>query len=409
MLVSTKKPIHSGAGHMFGITCVPSSVYSFLSRFKPLFTCAQGRHFIICCWIITGLLLETGSGCLKSILRYVPARISYWSALRFLRSTQWDEAVVVREAGTELLAELSPPADGILYLVGDPTLKGKRGLLHPLGKKTRINKFSPYIFAVETVIVVAAFGPYRIPVFAGVVDPAIPGHANKLFRQALREFKKPAWAKQVIVLGDAGTSATKTLQTIRQRGFDYVFAVPRSRKFTDGGSLRDLVTHLPKSRYRRCASYKPDGRRRDYWTYLKRSELKNLGHVTIVLSKPRRNDGPKSVKIIVTNLDSLGAGQICSVYARRWGVETTIKELKSGLHFGRMQVTKEPERVKRSLALSVLAYITVVWIYGRTPTTVRNFSLFHLKERFTQDVFREHNERTNSRWRRRLEKAKRAA
>ena len=47
---------------------------------------------------------------------------------------------------------------------------------------------------------------------------------------------------------------------------------------------------------------------------------------------------------------------ISSIYARRWGVEVTIKELKSGLHLGQMQVTKEAERVTRSVALSVMAY-----------------------------------------------------
>ena len=35
------------------------------------------------------------------------------------------------------------------------------------------------------------------------------------------------------------------------------------------------------------------------------------------------------------------------------------------------------------VALPVLAYQTLVWTYGRGPTTVRNFSIFHLKRRFT--------------------------
>ena len=34
----------------------------------------------------------------------------------------------------------------------------------------------------------------------------------------------------------------------------------------------------------------------------------NLGDVTIVLSKKRRNDGPKGVKILVTNLTEASAG-----------------------------------------------------------------------------------------------------
>jgi hypothetical protein len=35
---------------------------------------------------------------------------------------------------------------------------------------------------------------------------------------------------------------------------------------------------------------------------MRRATLHNLGDVTIVLSKKRRNDGPKGVTILVTNL-----------------------------------------------------------------------------------------------------------
>jgi hypothetical protein len=43
-----------------------------------------------------------------------------------------------------------------------------------------------------------------------------------------------------------------------------------------------------------------------------------------------------------------------------YNIEVTIKELKSGLHLGQMQVTKDKERVMRSVALSVLAYRLLV-------------------------------------------------
>jgi hypothetical protein len=48
------------------------------------------------------------------------------------------------------------------------------------------------------------------------------------------------------------------------------------------------------------------------------------------------------LKIIVTNLTEASAGAILGIYARRWKVEVTIKELQSALHLGQMQVTKEP-------------------------------------------------------------------
>jgi hypothetical protein len=78
------------------------------------------------------------------------------------------------------------------------------------------------------------------------------------------------------------------------------------------------------------ASFKPDQSRKNYWVYARRARLKPLGDVTIMLSKQRRNDGPKKIKLIVTNLDNPSASAILNAFARRWAVEVTFKELKSG-------------------------------------------------------------------------------
>src|SRR5215471_17064452 len=141
--------------------------------------------------------------------------------------------------------------------------------------------------------------------------------------------------------------------------------MPRTRKFTNGKHLRDLVQHLPKHCYYRRASHTPDGRRRDYWVFTRRATLHKLGDVTIVLSKKRRNDGPKKVKIIVTNLTAAHAGTILSIYAWRWGVEVTIKELKSGPHWGKRQERKGPERVPPSGPLRVVAYLLWARLYEK--------------------------------------------
>jgi hypothetical protein len=44
------------------------------------------------------------------------------------------------------------------------------------------------------------------------------------------------------------------------------------------------------------------------------------------------------VRLFVTNLKGVTASTVLSLYAWRWGVEVTIKELKGGLHLGQMQV-----------------------------------------------------------------------
>lgn len=309
----------------------------------------------------------------------------------------------------QTLPTLPPPADGVLYLIGDATLKGKRGPKYPLCRKARINEYGRYCFGFEMVLLVASWGKFRVPVAIACVDPKRKGHANILFRQMLRRFKPPAWAKRVVVLGDAGFAAKKTFQVIKWKKYGYVFAVSRTRKFADGKHLRDLVNYLPKKNYRRVASYKPDGRRQDYWIYRRRAEIKDLGEVTIVLSKRRRNDGPKKTKIIVTNLLEAKTSEILSQYARRWGVEVTIKELKSGLGLGQMQVTKRGERVERAVILSVLAYLLLVQLYGREESDGKGFSLLRLKQRFAEDVFAEQMSRTEQKWRRKLDQYRLAA
>jgi hypothetical protein len=89
-------------------------------------------------------------------------------------------------------------------------------------------------------------------------------------------------------------------------------------------------------------------------------------------------------------------------------VEVTFKELKSGLHLGQMQVTRQPERVVHALLLPVLAYLLLLRLYGRTLDPEQGASLFALKQRFAEEVAQEHLEHTERKWRRKLEQVKAA-
>lgn len=391
---------------MWGSTCIPRKVYQVLYPLKRHFGCVQAQHFLVFCWLLMALIRDPGKGTLKGLKPYLPPTLKYWTTVRMIRSNQWDAAAVVCDMATATLRTLPPPSDGILYLIGDSTVKDKRGRKHPLGRTTRHSEHEPYTFGFEMVLLIASWGRLRVPVALALIDPTCRGHQNILFRQMLRDFVPPAWVQQVVVLADAGFAANATLHLITAKHYTYVFAMPRTRKFTNGKHLRDLVQHLPKSCYYRRASHKPDGRRRDYWVFTRRTTLHNLGDVTIVLSKKRRNDGPKGVKIIVTNLTEASAGAILSMYAWRWGIEVTIKELKSGLHLGQMQVTKETERVSRSVALSVLAYLLLVRLYGRDEVHTQEWSLFKLKERFIGEVAQDAVRRTELKWQRKWKQFK---
>lgn len=395
---------------MFGLTCIPEKVYDFLYPFKPHFRCAQAEHFNLFCWLLVALLIESGGrGTLKQLSRIVPERIRYWALMRMVRSGYWDERVLIREISSDVLGHLPPPKDGVIHLIEDSTLKGKRGSKHPFGHKTRLNEYAHYTFGFEMVLLIASWDHYRVPVAISIIDPRRKGQQNILFRRMLREFVLPPWAREVVVEADAGFAANKTIRLIERKGYYYVFAMPRTRVFTDGRHLKEFVKHLPKSSYRRMKTEKPDGRRRDYWVYEKQASLRGLGDVTIVLSKQRRNDGPKRVKIIVTNLRQAAASRVLGYYARRWGIEVTFKELKGGLHLGEMQVTKEKERVRRSVGLPVLAYLLVLRLYGAEATTAQDVSLFRLKQRFTADLFQEQAIRTEQKFKRKLNKLRLAA
>jgi hypothetical protein len=74
-----------------------------------------------------------------------------------------------------------------------------------------------------------------------------------------------------------------------------------------------------------------------------------------------------------------------------------------------MQVTHAKERVTRSVALSVLAYLLLVRLYGSDEAGMQDWSLFKLKERFSGEVAQDAGQRTERKWQRKLNQFKAAA
>jgi hypothetical protein len=326
-----------------------------------------------------------------------------------LRSGYWDAASLIEESSVAVLATLPPPADGVLHLTGDSTITERTGEQQPLARKTRTNEYAPYVFGQALVLVIAQWGRVRVPVRAAVVDPKIQGHQNLLFRQMVQNFVPPAWVKAVIVEADAAFAAKATLKSIADRGWGYVFGLARTWKLADGTHLRDVARHTTHSCYHRYVAHKPDGRRKCYWVFRRTACVRHLGHVTLLFSKRRPNDGPKRIKLLVTNLTEATTGTILSHYHRRWGVEVTFKELKSGLHLGQMQMTKDPGRVARGLLLPVLAYLLLLRLYGREFSAEHGASIWQLKRRFTEEVYQEQYDRSEHRWRKKLDQYRAAA
>jgi Transposase DDE domain len=389
---------------------IPQEVSNCLAPLSSHFRLRpQGQHFRILCWLLVMLILVQGSATLKNLARYMPGCLHYWTVLRMIRAGYWNASALITELAQATLYTLPPPTDRVLYLIGDKTISGKSGEKQPLASYTRMNEYQRFVFGISLVLLIAQWGSFRIPVAAAVLDPKKRGDQNIQFRRMLRQFQAPTWARSVVVISDAGFASKDNLRLIIRKQWRYVFALSRTWRLTDGTHLRDLARHLPKSRYRRVASYKPDRRRKDYWVFVRRARLKTLGDVTILLSKQRRNDGPKKIKLIVTNLEDPGASEILNIYARRWAVEVTFKELKSGLHLGQMQVTGKEERVRHAMLLPVLAYLLLLRLYGSELEADKGFSLFTLKHRFMEDAFKERLDRSEHKWRKKLDQLRAAA
>jgi hypothetical protein len=114
--------------------------------------------------------------------------------------------------------------------------------------------------------------------------------------------------------------------------------------------------------------------------------------------------------LIVTNLaEATMTGTMLSPYPRRWGVEVAFKERKSGVHLGQIQVTKEPERGARGLLVPLLASLLLLRLYGRESSAEHGVSIWQLKRRFTEEVYQEQYDRSEQRWRKKLDQYRAAA
>ncbi len=380
---------------MLQLSRLPANVRYFLRGTQHFF---RFRHHLVFSWTLILLLVCDDKATLCGLSRRGPKHLCEWHLRRFLCASYWCWRVVLWWFVEAVLEVLPSSEDGTVLLIVDGTYKEKTAKKHPLVRKTRLDRFSGYFRGFQMVVVMLQWGRFRIPIdFELVRLKTAPDYQtpNALFRQMLDAFVPPVWATRVIVVADAGFPAKETLKQIDQRGFFYVMSLARTWKFVDDRTLKNWVTHLPKQCYRKTW-FRPTGcpQRRVYWSYLGRKCLRHIGDVTLVLSRKRRNDSPKHTKILVTHLPKATAQQVIALYTRRWEVELLIKELKGVTGLGQAQVTKDPQRVERAVALSLMAYLLLIrFRYGDIPDQ-GPWSAFTLKRNFTWQMAQQQIEHT---------------
>ena len=378
------------------LPCLPRCVSESLRVLRP---CFRHRHHLVCSWLWVLHLVYGERANLKSLARHGPRHLAYQHYRRLLCAAYWCTKTLLWWFADQALQAFPPPENGLLYLVAASTLTGKRGAKHPVAQKTRLSQHHPSVFGFRIVVLMAQWDVYRIPVdFALLRRQGDAGYQseNARFRQMLQAFQRPAWCQEVIVVADAAYASGDNLAAIQELGYWSVMALPRTWKFANGKALKDLVTHLPRWWSMQIRIPTVNGqRRRTFWVYAKRTRWRHLGDVTVVLSQCRHNDGPQHTKILVTNLpETVPARQIVAIDLRRWWVELLVKELKGVVGLGQHQVTKQVERVERSVAVAIMAYLFLLRLQAQHIPADRPWSAFQLQRRFTWEVLQEQCERS---------------
>jgi len=374
------------------INRLPEEIARLCAPLKP---CFRYRHYLVWCWLMVAHLTCFEKATLQALARHTPTRVASWHLRRLLAAGCWSWSGVLAWLVEQTLEAFPPPRDRVLYLVADSTLKGKRTQKNPWAKAWRLNQYEPYTFGLHAVVLLAQWEVYRIPLaFRLIRRKGSPGYQSEqvLFRQMLNELVLPRWCTKVIVVADAAYASRENLQAIQARHWWFVIAFPRTWKFTDGHSLRDLVAHLPRAHYRkvRLPLVGSRARYRVFWTFAKPTTLREVGDVTVVLSRRRRNDSPKNTKVLVTNLPQATAHRTAAIYLRRWPVELFFKEWKEVVGVGQHQVTKDATRVERSVAVSLMAYLVLLRVRAKDIRPGQSWSAFALKHHFAWEVSAQH-------------------
>jgi hypothetical protein len=364
------------------------------------------RHRLVLCWLIVMQALFPGRKTLEELARWTPSSITAWRFRRVLKAAYWNIHLLVEWWVQEAFNALPPPQDGTLHLVGDGSVKPKRGPQHPVAQKGRKSEPQPWFWGVRFALLIATWDSYRFPVAFRLIRPKTDPEyhtENALLRAMVGRFVPPSWAKRVIVEGDAAYGSQDNIKMVMKRDADdparqwgFVFAIARTWKTVEEKAIKDLVTHLPRKYYQRARVPRLPGATgcKTFWVYSTRLCLRHIGDVTVVLSKKGRNLGPNHTKILVTNLDEWIPRQVVGAYQRRWPVEQINRELKTDLGLGEHQVSKDERRIEKSFGIAVLAYLLLLRMCHQEIVLGKAWSIAQLQHTFRLRVMTnqvEHN------------------
>lgn len=375
---------------MLKLFCLPRF---YREAMEPLRKHFQWEHFLTFSWLLLVIMLHHGSGNLAQINTYMP--LSYQLLTRFVSASYWNTPCLWEHILSLVLEKIPAPKDGICYVIADATDAPKRSKCNPYAKKGKKHKNSPWLFGLHILVISLHWSHWRIPVAFKLVKPKnSPGYINEneLLRTLLPKVKMllPDWTKQVIFLADSAYASKANFRCLGKLKWFYVIACAKTWNLADGTPLKDRLTKLQKNQFTGTWIPSDNGKQRR-WFHVRKEylNLNELGDVTVVFSKTRRNNSSASAKVLLTNLSNLTSRDILIIYQKRWHTEVMFKELKSGLGLGQMQVTKDPDRVERAIAIGLMAYICLLRLNIKANPQMNSWSIFQAKWNLLAMIFQE--------------------
>ena len=110
------------------MTRLPEEVARLFAPLKPHF---RYRHYLALCWLVVAHLTCFEKATLQALARHTSTRVAAWHLRRLLAAGCWPWTVVLAWLVEQALGAFPPPRDGVLYLVADSALKGKRTQKNP--------------------------------------------------------------------------------------------------------------------------------------------------------------------------------------------------------------------------------------------------------------------------------------
>ena len=105
----------------------------------------KNRHVLLLYWFVLLQALVPGRKTVKEMSRWSPAHITEWRLRRLLKAGYWSAQQLITWFAEEAIKSFPPPKDGVVYVVGDGSEKGKRGKKNPVVQKGRKGKNKPSV------------------------------------------------------------------------------------------------------------------------------------------------------------------------------------------------------------------------------------------------------------------------